>query len=61
MNPMIMQKMLEQVIKHPGEFNEITLYPNSLDEIEKIYKCNKSGEIFILILYLFGLLQKNWD
>ena len=50
MNQMIIQKMLEQAMNHPGEFNEITLHPNSLDEIEKIYKCNKCGEIFILIL-----------
>ena len=43
--------MLEQAMNHPGEFNEITLHPRSLNEIEKIYKCNKCGEIFILILW----------
>ena len=26
--------MLEQALNHPGEFNEITLYPRSLDEVE---------------------------
>ena len=51
MNQMIIQKMLEQALNHPGEFNEITLYPRSLDEVEKVYKCNKCGEIFILILW----------
>ena len=51
MNQMIIQKMLEQAMNHPGEFNEITLHPRSLNEIEKIYKCNKCGEIFILILW----------
>ena len=43
--------MLEQAMNHPGEFNEITLHSRSLNEIEKIYKCNKCGEIFILIVW----------
>ena len=46
----MMEKMLEQALKHKGEFNEITLYPHSSNDIEKLLKCNKCGEQFILIL-----------
>ena len=48
MNQMIIQKMLEQAMNHPGEFNEITLHPRSLNEIEKIYKCNKLNVVKFL-------------
>ncbi len=47
----MMQEALKQALNHPGEFNELTLYPYSLDDIEKIYKCNKCGETFVLLLY----------
>ena len=46
----MMQAALMQALKHPGEFNELTLYPHSPDEIEKIHKCNKCGEVFVLLL-----------
>ena len=50
MNSNFMQEVLEQVLNHPGEFNEMTLYPHDMSDIEKVYKCNKCGEQFILLL-----------
>ena len=46
----MMQAALRQALQHPGEFNELTLYPHSSDDIENICKCNKCGEVFALIL-----------
>ena len=46
----MMQAALMQALKHPGEFNELTLYPHSPDEIEIVKKCNKCGEVFALLL-----------
>ena len=45
-----MQNVLRQVMNHPGEFNEITLYPHDETDIEKICKCKKCGEEFTLLL-----------
>ena len=50
MNNNFMQEVLKQALAHPGEFNELTLYPRSKNDIEKIYKCNKCGEKFVLLL-----------
>ena len=50
MNSNFMQEVLKQVLNHPGEFNEMTLYPHDMNDIEKVYKCNKCGEQFILLL-----------
>ena len=44
------EALLKEVLNHPGEFNELTLYPHSPDEVEKICKCNKCGEVFVLLL-----------
>ena len=41
---------IKEALKHPGEFNEMTLYPRSPGDIEKICKCNKCGEMFVLLL-----------
>ena len=58
-----MQEALKQALNHPGEFNELTLYPYSLDDIEKIYKINVEKHLFyyyiptgkeIINLCLFG-------
>ncbi len=45
-----MQEMIKQALNHPGEFNEITLYPHDEEDIERICKCNKCGEKFTSIL-----------
>ena len=50
MNRNFMQEVIKQALNHPGEFNEMTLYPHDMSDIEKVYKCNKCGEQFILLL-----------
>ena len=45
-----MQEMIQQALQHKGEFNEITLYPHDITDIEKILKCKKCGEEFVLLL-----------
>ena len=45
-----MQEVLQQALNHPGEFNEITLYPHDEEDIQKICVCKKCGEKFTAIL-----------
>ena len=45
-----MQEALKQALNHPREFTELILYPHYMSEIEKVYKSNKYGEQFILLL-----------
>ena len=44
------QNALRQAMNHPGEFNEITLYPHDDTEVEKLCVCKKCGEKFTLLL-----------